>query len=249
MPLWALWRRNWAVWMMPITGLVVATWNNTQLPFFDHYPYWVAAQKTGALIILGMATSIAGAAEGAWQRRGRLNEQPTGRGLLVRFGLPILMAWLPTALLLMIGITAVGGIAAWQLWLTSLISLFAWTCLGMALGALLRPVIALPVSVLAAFGWFAFTPAIEPPLATPFVRNLGRLLHHVDRSGRERRGGRAARRGRAVSDLDRPALGLGAQPQAAQRLGRSDGHTPDSRGRCCRCTHTWHRLHPDNAPV
>lgn len=163
MPLWSLWRRNWAVWMMPITGLVVATWNNIQLPFFDHYPYWMAAQKTGALIILGMVTCLAGAAEGAWQRRGKLNGRPAVRGFLARFGLPVVMTWLPTALLLVIGVAAVGGITAWQLWLTSLASLFAWTCLGMALGALLRPVIALPVSVLAAFGWFAFTPAIEPP--------------------------------------------------------------------------------------
>jgi hypothetical protein len=163
MPLWALWRRNWAVWLMPVTGLIVATWNNMQLPYFDHYPYWMASQKTGALILLGMVTCLAGTAEGAWQRRSRLNEQPVARGFLARFGLPIVMTWLPTAALLAIGVAVVGGISAWQLWLTSLASLFAWTCLGMALGLMLPTVVALPVSVLAAFGWFAFTPAIEPP--------------------------------------------------------------------------------------
>ena len=163
MPLWALWRRNWAVWMMPVTGLVVATWNNPQLPFFDRYPYWMAAQKTAALIVLGMVTCLAGAAEGAWQRRGRLNEQPVVRGFPSRFGLPAVMTWLPTAVLLLAGVGVVGGIAAWPMWTTSLVSLFAWTCLGMALGVMLPTAVALPASVLAAFGWFAFTPAIEPP--------------------------------------------------------------------------------------
>lgn len=163
MPLWALWRRNWAVWLMPLTGLVVATWNNAQLRYFDHYPYWMASQKTGSLVLLGMITCVAGAAEGGWQRHGRLNERPTVRGDLTRFGLLAVMTWLPTALLLVIGVAAVGGLAGWQLWLTSLVSLFAWTWLGIALGVLLRAVVALPVSLLAAFGWFAFTPAIEPP--------------------------------------------------------------------------------------
>lgn len=163
MPFWALWRRNWAVWMMPLTGLIVATVNSSQLKYFDSYPYWMAAQKTYALTFLGMLTCLAGAAEGAWQRRSHLLRRPSTRSSLARFGIPVAMTWLPTAALLLVSVAAVGGGAAWQMWTTSLVSLFAWTCLGFALGTILRSALALPLSVVAAFGWFAFTPAIEPP--------------------------------------------------------------------------------------
>lgn len=163
MPLWALWRRNWAVWMMPITGLIVATVNNNQLAHTDGYPYWIAGEKTYALAFLGVLTCLAGAAEGGWQRRSRLVERPAARSFSVRFGIPVAMTWLPTAALFVIGVAVVGGISAWQMWTTSLFSMFAWTCFGFALGVMLRATISLPLSVLSAFGWFLFTPSIEPP--------------------------------------------------------------------------------------
>ena len=163
MPIRALLRRNWAIWAMPLTGLTVAIMNNRQLPYFDNYPYWMAAQKTGALVVLGMIAALTGAAEGSWQRRADLLWRPSARPMLARFGLPILLTWLPTASLLMVSVIAVGGLAAWELWLTSLLSLLAWTCLGFAVGVVLRPAVALPVAVLLAFFWFAFTHAMEPP--------------------------------------------------------------------------------------
>ena len=163
MPLRALWAHNWAVWAMPVTLLVVATMNNRQLVFFDQYPLWLAAQKTEALTVLGMVTCLAGAAEGGWLRRSRLVVRPAARSTWARFAVPVVAAWLPTAAVLLAGVVAVGGGGGWQVWSTALLSLLAWTWVGFAGGIVFRGVIALPLSIVIAFGWFDFTPAVEPP--------------------------------------------------------------------------------------
>lgn len=168
MPLSALWRRNWAVWAMPASALVLVMLRSNQPDLFDGYPHWAAAQKVYSVIVLGMLTALCGAAEGGWLRRSALVQRPAVRGFLARFVLPVLMAWLPTAALLILAVAVAGGIASVQVWATTLTSLLAWTSVGFALGIALRPAIALPASVVLAFAWFAFTPSVEPP----WIRHL-----------------------------------------------------------------------------
>lgn len=168
MPVLALWRRNWAVWAMPVSAVILVTMRSNQTDWFDGYPSWAAAQKAYSVVVLGIITALCGAAESGWLRRARLVERPSSRGFFPRFLAPILMTWLPTALLLFVGVVAAGGSAAVGVWVSSLVSLLAWTAVGFAVGIVVRPVIALPVSVILAFFWFGFTPSIEPP----WIRHL-----------------------------------------------------------------------------
>lgn len=168
MPVLALWRRNWAVWAMPVCAVILVTMRSNQTDWFDGYPSWAAAQKAYSVVVLGIIAALCGAAEGGWLRRARLVERPSARGFVPRFVTPVVMTWLPTALLLFVGVVLAGGVAAVGVWASSLVSLLAWTSVGFALGVVMRPVIALPVSVVLAFFWFAFTPSIEPP----WIRHL-----------------------------------------------------------------------------
>ncbi|MFT3886817.1 MAG: hypothetical protein QM713_01450 [Arachnia sp.] len=162
MPLAALLRRSAALWLLPLTVFVVLRINNEQLVAFPGYAPWAAAQKAYAVVLLGMVAALAGAAEGSWLRRSGLLRRPATRGPLPRLGTPLLLAWAPTAAALVAAVGVVGGLAAWPIWATSVLSLLAWTGVGMALGVALRTAVALPLAVVGAFFWFAFTPSMEP---------------------------------------------------------------------------------------
>lgn len=168
MPLLALMKRNWAVWSMPLTAFVLISIKSNQPNWYDGYAPWAAAMKVYSLIVLGMVSALAGAAEGGWLRRIGRVDYPSRRSDLVRFGIHIVISWLPTATLLVLAVVAAGGMSAVSVWAPAEVSLFAWTCVGFALGVSLRLVVALPASLILAFGWFALTPAMEPPV----VRHL-----------------------------------------------------------------------------
>lgn len=162
MPIWALTRRSWAVWAMPVTALITITLRSDQLALYEKYPPWAAAQKAYAVVIIGMISAVTGAAEGGWLRASNLVELPAARRPGIRFMAHIMLSWLPTAALVLLGIASVGGLPAWEIWGPTLASLLAWTTLGFALGVTLRRAVALPLSVVFAFTWFAFTPSMHP---------------------------------------------------------------------------------------
>ncbi|WP_297748308.1 hypothetical protein [uncultured Tessaracoccus sp.] len=163
MPIWAWFRSSLVIWLLPLMAYTVTVFRNDQLLYGDGSPYWAASLKTDALLLLCMLVAVAAAAEGTRLRRANLIIVSSARLPVTRLAWPVAMVAVPTSLLLLIAVCSVGGAPAWQVWGTAVLSLVAWSAVGLAIGIWLPVVMALPAALVAAYLWVAVTPAIEPP--------------------------------------------------------------------------------------